>query len=340
MFSSLFHSFSQGAEFVIELPMNSGLTSDFRERSSSPVNTFDAVSRAVVAARTGKSGRCVEAATVPRRAKEASKATKQDSVITNHCCVRGKYHILIVDDDRVGRKFIRRRFQRLFPDAVIEEAVSGEEAVAKAEEREIAYDIITMDHFMAIGDMNGAETIQMLRDNKVDAFVIGLSGNAKQGEHLLAGADDFIQKPIPSDETILDMLLSHLAPPNGWSVLTVDDVEMNNHFMSRKLRNISSPHFTDMAVAEKVRTLLIANAKSFVFSSLKFAFAADLALLQRWSITSALTGEEAVQLLRTQYFDLVILDNQLGGGISGLDVGRFVRYVWVNERLGSCSIPT
>jgi len=265
----------QGAEFIIELPMDSILTSDFCERSSQ-VNTFDAVSRAVVAAKTGENRQCVEAAeSVPSGAEATKKAIKQESVIRKHFCrVKGKYHILIVDDERVGRKFIRRRFQRLFPDAVIEEAVSGEEAVAKASERKIAYDIITMDHFMGIGDMNGAETIRALRDNNVDAVIIGISGNAKQGEHLSAGAEDFLQKPIPSDETLLDMLLSHLAPPNGWNVLTVDDVEMNNHFMCRKLRKISSPHFTDIKVAEKVSALLSTTVKAApsLLCSLKCAF--------------------------------------------------------------------
>ena len=222
-----------------------------RERSL-PVNTFDAVSKAVVAARTAENGAAVEPAGVPKGAEVICTATNQEAAVSTHSCVSGKYHILIVDDDRVGRKFLRRRFQRLFPDAIVEEAVSGEEAVTKATERAIAYDIITMDHFMGIGDMNGAETIQALRHNKVDALIIGISGNSKEREHLLAGAEDFLQKPIPSDETILVMLLSHLAPPNGWSVLTVDDVKMNNHFMGRKLRKISSPHFTDMAVAEKV----------------------------------------------------------------------------------------
>ena len=47
---------------------------------------------------------------------------------------------------------------------------------------------------------------------------------------------------------------------------------------------------------------------------------------QRWNITSVLTGEEAVEYLRTQSFDLVVVDKQLGDGISGIEVGRFVRY--------------
>lgn len=245
----------QGAEFIIELPVNSILKrNDNRENPPTPLNTFDAVSRAVVAARSGEQPNKTTKGAVENG--ESNKPEKDCDTGNKNLCVTGKYHILIVDDDRVGRKFIRRRFQRLFPDAIIEEAVSGEEAVSKAKEREVAYDIITMDHFMAIGEMNGAETIQALRDEKVDAFIIGISGNAKEGEHLSAGAENFLQKPIPADERIIDMLLTHLAPPNGWRVLTVDDVKMNSHFMGRKLRKISSPHFTDMSVAEKVRCLL------------------------------------------------------------------------------------
>jgi len=240
--------------------MNSILSSDVKERTS--LTTFDAVSRAVIAARTGDTPRnSIEPAATKDEEEDTTAKSKEESTTDKNTCVTGKYHILIVDDDRVGRKFIRRRFQRLFPDAIVEEAVSGEEAVSKARERDIAYDIITMDHFMGIGDMNGAETIQALRDDKVDALIIGISGNAKEEEHLSAGAEDFLQKPIPSDETILDMLLTHLAPPNGWSVLTVDDVKMNTRYMGRKLRKISSPHFTDMSVAEKVSANLMETPK-------------------------------------------------------------------------------
>jgi len=276
-----------GAEFIIELPAK--LKSDDIKRAPSPINTFDAVSRAVVAARKSSNADTPVDGTTTALNNESNCGNR-------NLCVTGKYHILIVDDDKVGRKFIRRRFQRLFPDAIIEEAVSGEEAVAKAKERDIAYDIITMDHFMAIGDMNGAETIKALRKEKVDAVIIGISGNAKGEEHLSAGAENFLQKPIPSDTVILDMILAHLAPPNGWQVLIVDDVHMNHKYLGRKLRKISSPHFTDMAVAER-----------------------------RWIITTAETGEEAIELLNTQSFDLIVLDHHLGDGINGEEVGRFAR---------------
>jgi CheY-like chemotaxis protein len=276
------------------------------------------VSRAVVAARkSSDADKPVDGTTT---------ASNNESNCGNrNLCVTGKYHILIVDDDKVGRKFIRRRFQRLFPDAIIEEAVSGEEAVAKAKERDIAYDIITMDHFMAIGDMNGAETIKALREEKVDAVIIGISGNAKQGEHLSAGAENFLQKPIPSDTVILDMILAHLAPPNGWQVLIVDDVHMNHKYLGRKLRKISSPHFTDMAVAERVRHF---SKGVIVISSFVLLIAQYMIYClfrQRWNIATAETGEEAIELLKTQSFDLIVLDHHLGDGINGEEVGRFAR---------------
>ena len=254
----LLFSESKGTEFIIELPVNSLLN----DEESCPITTFDAVSRAVVAARTNfENDHCQQSSVSNSVVVEREGAKKEESIIQEFSRVKGKYNMLIVDDDKVCRKFIRRRFQRLFPDAVIEEAVSGEEAIVKAGEREMAYDIITMDHFMGIGDLNGAETIQKLRDNKVDSLILGISGNSKQVEHLSAGAEHFLQKPIPSDRAILEKLLDHLCPPSGWSVLTVDDVKMNNHFMGRKLRKISSPHFTELSVAEKVRVIRSHNAK-------------------------------------------------------------------------------
>ena len=58
----------------------------------------------------------------------------------------------------MGRKFLKRRFSRLFPDATITEVASGEEALVKAAAQR--YDVITMDHFMAVDEMNGDETIR------------------------------------------------------------------------------------------------------------------------------------------------------------------------------------
>ena len=44
-----------------------------------------------------------------------------------------------------------------------------------------------------------------------------------------------------------------------------------------------------------------------------------------------MTGEEAVDVLRHGWYDLVIIDQHLGDGISGLSVARFVRDSSVNK---------
>lgn len=119
------------------------------------------------------------------------------------------------------------------------------------------------------------------------------------------------------------MILTHLAPPNGWRVLIVDDVHMNNKYLSRKLRKISSPHFTDMDVAEKVSHFFL--KEMVVICSFVCSIHVIVSVRQRWNITSAETGEEAVELLKTQSFDLIVLDHHLGDGINGVDVGRFAR---------------
>lgn len=164
--------------------------------------------------------------------------------------VRGKFRILMIDDEKMGRKLLRKRFSRLFPDAVIDEVASGEEAMVVVEKTN--YDIITVDHFMAIDEMSGEETIRAFRKRGIDALIVGISGNSKEKEHLKAGAQDFFQKPIPSDEVIVSRLIPKISPPCDWKVLCVDDVEVNTRFLARRLKKVAAPHFTTMEAAEKV----------------------------------------------------------------------------------------
>jgi len=82
--------------------------------------------------------------------------------------------------------------------------------------------------------------------------------------------------------------------------------------MKRKLQKVSSAHFTTMEVAEN-----------------------------RWSISSCLDAEEAMSLIRNEWFDLIILDHHLDGDITGLDVSVFVREHGMNKDailvLNTCS---
>lgn len=218
------------------------------------------------------------ATTKPGRRSSMTAISSSSSPRKNHY-FRGKYSFLIVDDEKMGRKFLKRRFSRLFPEATVTEVASGEEALAKAATQQ--YDVITMDHFMAINEMNGGETIRELRSSlQSDALIVGISGNDKQVEHLQAGADSFFQKPLPNDSTLVESLQQHLAPPAGWKVLILADDGSEASMLMERLYKVASPHFTTKEEAEK-----------------------------RWKMTTRPLGssKETVEFLTAESFDLVVL---------------------------------
>jgi len=165
---------------------------------------------------------------------------------------RGRYRFLIVDDEKMGRKFLKRRFLRLFPEAIVSEVASGEDALVEASQN--IFDVITMDHFMAVDELNGDETIRELRRRNADALIVGISGNDKQVEHCQAGADSFFRKPLPNDATLIQSLQHQLAPPAGWRVLILSDDSDVTSRLTHTLQCVSSPHHTTNEEAEKVRT--------------------------------------------------------------------------------------
>lgn len=209
---------------------------------------FESLSAAVVASRTSRdSGSLVGP---PRNADLYISVNTSPSSKSTNTFVQGQFQILVIDDDKMGRKLLRRRFSRLFPDAHIDEVASGEEALVEVEKKN--YDIITVDHFMAVDEMSGEETIRALRAKQIDSLIVGISGNEKEKEHLSAGAEDFFQKPMPGDEEVIRRLISKLSPPSSWKVLCVDDAEVNLRFLCRRLHMIASPHFVSTEAAKKV----------------------------------------------------------------------------------------
>ena len=90
----------------------------------------------------------------------------------------------------------------------IDTALSGYEAIEKIKDGK-EYDIVFMDHFMP--DLDGLETVQILRDQGYTSPIVALSANAvaEQSKMFLEhGFDAFISKPI--DTRRLDMLLNKL----------------------------------------------------------------------------------------------------------------------------------
>eukprot|EP00797_Seminavis_robusta_P031325 Sro678_g185910.2 (693) ;mRNA; r:17516-19594 len=272
-----------GAQFVVQIPCT----------TVPAPPAFDALSAALMAtaAATTKptKKKCVTQATTTMRPK-----------IPPNTHLRGNFRILIVDDELIGQKLLVRRFQRIFPSATIDTSPSGERAVemATSTKTQQPYDLITMDHYMAVHEMTGSETIRALRTQGVNALIVGISGNAMRQEHLAAGADEFFQKPLPATNIVVEQLWGKIPPPAGWKVLLVDDTEVNLHLLERKLQAVAVPH---------------ASASE-----------------PRWDIVQCTVGARAKVLMEENRYDMVVMDQTLENpssceSLTGTELGKLGR---------------
>jgi two-component system response regulator RegA len=109
----------------------------------------------------------------------------------------GDRSLLIVDDDkpfltRLARAMESRGFE-------VETAESVEEAVAKARLKAPAYAVIDM----RLGDGNGLDVVQAIRDRRADARTIILTGYGNIATAVTAvklGAIDYLSKPADADD--------------------------------------------------------------------------------------------------------------------------------------------
>ena len=149
----------------------------------------------------------------------------------------GRYKLLIVDDVKSMREIVRHYVAKLFPQAEICVADSGEACLEIVAERG-PFDVITMDYYLAptIGspsatttsnilvELNGVETILKLRGElKETAIIVGISANAKGAEFSEAGAELFWRKPMAKTATIGQELARHVTLPKRLRVLLLDD---------------------------------------------------------------------------------------------------------------------
>ncbi|MBE9096737.1 PAS domain S-box protein [Tychonema sp. LEGE 07203] len=116
--------------------------------------------------------------------------------------------ILIVDDNEVNRAMLHRMLSRLGFE--IAQATDGEDCLQKAQE--FLPDLILMDLLMPV--MDGWEATRLLRQlpELKDAVILALSASAYEAtrqESILAGCNDFLTKPIQTNE-LLELLHLHL----------------------------------------------------------------------------------------------------------------------------------
>jgi len=119
--------------------------------------------------------------------------------------------VLVVDDDLVLRKLLRRSLVRVAPNWTIQEASNGETSLVLTDTNN--FDLIFMDQYMASVDKQllGTETVYALRAKGFANLICGLSANDMAEAFVKSGADAFLQKPFSCDqEGLREDLLSVL----------------------------------------------------------------------------------------------------------------------------------
>lgn len=108
--------------------------------------------------------------------------------------------ILIVDDSKTSRKFLRNMLEDAGHE-IVSEAVNGAEGVEKY--KMYKPDVVTMDITMPV--MDGIEALKQIRNLDKDAKIVMVTAAGQKGKMLEAvkyGAADFIAKPFEPDHII------------------------------------------------------------------------------------------------------------------------------------------
>lgn len=124
-----------------------------------------------------------------------------------------KFHMLLVDDDKINRMVLRRLLKQILSNITFDEAEDGEKAVDLVLKEHRVYDIIWMDQVMP--HKTGFEACFDIKSVLPTAIVVMVSANDVQAapEMLLANsADDAIRKPV--SKVVVSTILSkyHMLP--------------------------------------------------------------------------------------------------------------------------------
>jgi len=119
--------------------------------------------------------------------------------------------VLVIDDIKMNRTMMKRRISKaIAPNATIKEAATGEDALLICGQEK--FDVMIVDQFMeeAGGVMVGTDVVFAMRRMRIDSIIIGCSGNDIGTQFFDAGADMVWQKPMPTNDQIIQDLRSAL----------------------------------------------------------------------------------------------------------------------------------
>jgi two-component system, OmpR family, KDP operon response regulator KdpE len=137
----------------------------------------------------------------------------------------GSHTILVVDDERPIRRFLRASLQG--HGYTVLEASSGQEALlAAAEQRP---DVIVLD--LGLPDLDGIEVTRQLREwTRVPILILSVRDRENDKIAALdAGADDYLTKPFGAGELLarIRVSLRHAAGPESEPVFQVDGLRVD-----------------------------------------------------------------------------------------------------------------
>jgi CheY-like chemotaxis protein/HPt (histidine-containing phosphotransfer) domain-containing protein len=152
----------------------------------------------------------------------------------------GEISILIADDNPINMMLTRSIFSSIIPNAIIQEAQNGIEAVSKFVKHKP--DIVFMD--IQMPEMNGynaAKEIRKFEHDNSHVPIIALTAGTVKGEKekcLRSGMDDYISKPVITD-TIVKSIEKWLDFNNGIykKKENMESNSLNKHFDLEKLKD-------------------------------------------------------------------------------------------------------
>ncbi len=226
---------------------------------------------------------------------------KSAGIATTAVDVAG-HHILIVDDNATNRRILRGMLAALQISTT--DVASGEEALALMQSGLEHFDCILLDAHMP--GLDGYELARRLHGEHPDLPpMLMLSSGALRGDALRcqeSGIAGFFSKPIASDELVA--ALGRLFAPHTAASKPDKQPLLTRH----SLRETS----------QALRILLVEDHPT----NQKLA----LGLLTKWWHDAVLAhnGQEALDILATQSFDLILMDMQMPV-MGGIEATRHIR---------------
>ncbi len=206
-----------------------------------------------------------------------------------------KYRLLIVDDEEEflissSQALSRRGF-------IVDAALNGVTALDKVEEFE--YDAVVLD--VKMPDIDGIEVFHQIHKSHPDLPVILLTGHSSIGDAFQTskeGIADYLSKPIEMDELANKINLAISSAKKS------------------KIPDDSNLQFVDKE--EPIRVMIVDDEIEFL-DSMKPIFQR-----RKFTVTTAVNGNEALDSLRQELVDVVVLDVKMPG-MDGLEVLRHIK---------------